>query len=633
MKNNLFSILYVITMILLAGIVVFNEVFFKDNVLEAKNDNNQLIRLAARQEMLSQKISKAAVSMHYSGDRSEKNYTSFKNEVGRTLTEWEEVHDAIVEGSETYGIEAQTENDLIGQKLEELKFYKQNMVNAANSLLVLEFNARDKKILLQASINDILQSERKYLPIMREITDYLYEESQVARTGYNLTEYVLFGSFVGIFLIQALFIFRPTVNLAGKNFLSANKAYQKLKKSEEDLRKSYDNQISINKELNRNKKQLEQKNEQLEASEKKLLKSTKEQIAINEKLINAQKELETAYEKLQTTEEEIREMADKQLEDNEKLFLAEKKMKELLEKEQSATANLNEAMERLKGTQSQLVHSEKMASLGQLTAGIAHEINNPINFIYNGISSIKMSLESVKEVLEKYSELDEGADPAELKEEILELKEDVEYEELLDDLDEILNDVNYGAVRTIEIVKGLRVFSRLDEEESKPALINENIDATLTLLKNKTKNKITISKFYDDSLGEIECYPGQLNQVYMNILNNAIQAMPDDAKDPEIQIYTENVEAENRAVIRIKDNGIGIPEEIKQRIFEPFFTTKAVGVGTGLGMSISYGIIEKHGGSIQLNSEVGVGTEFVITLPKVLDKKKGKKDVVSADKK
>ncbi len=632
MKNNLFSILYVITMILLAGIVVFNEYYFKDKLLSDGNDNNQLIKLAARQEMLSQKLSKAAVSMEYSGDRSEKNYTSFKNEVGRVLTEWEEVHNAFIEGSETLGISSQADNDAVAAKLEELKFYKQNMVNAANSLIVLDFKARDKKILLQASINDILQSERKYLPLMQDITDMYYEASIVTRSGYDWTQYVLFASFVGIFLIQGLFIFRPTVNLAGKNFLSANKAYQKLKKSEEDLRKSYESQILANKELNRSKKELEKKNEQLEASEKKLLKSTKEQIAINEKLIEAQKELESAYEKLQHTEEEIREMADKQLEDNEKLFLAEKKMKELLEKEQQATASLNQAMERLKGTQSQLVHSEKMASLGQLTAGIAHEINNPINFIYNGISSIKMSLESVKEVLEKYSELDEGADPNQLKEEILELKEDVEYDELLDDLDEILNDVNYGAVRTIEIVKGLRVFSRLDEEESKPAFINENIDATLTLLKNKTKNKITVSKFYDDTIGEIECYPGQLNQVYMNILNNAIQAMPEDKKDPEIQIYTENLD-ENNVVIRIKDNGCGIPDEIKQRIFEPFFTTKAVGVGTGLGMSISYGIIEKHGGKIELNSEVNVGTEFVITLPKKIEKKKGNKDVVTADKK
>ncbi len=633
MKNNLFSILYVITMVLLAGIVVFNEYYFKNKLLTDGNDNNQLIKLSARQEMLSQKLSKASVSMEYSSDRSKNNFENFQRELGRTLTEWEEVHTAFIDGSETLEINSQSENDEVAAKLEELKFYKQNMVNAANSLLVLKYSARrDNQILLQASINDILQSERKYLPLMADITDIYYDASLVTRTGYDYTELVLFASFIGIFLIQGFFIFRPTVNLAGKNFLSANKAYQKLKKSEEDLRKSYESQILANKELNRSKKELEKKNEELEASEKKLLKSTKEQIAINEKLIEAQKELESAYEKLQGTEEEIREMADKQLEDNEKLFLAEKRMKDLLEKEQKATASLNQAMERLKGTQSQLVHSEKMASLGQLTAGIAHEINNPINFIYNGISSIKMSLESVKEVLEKYSELDEGADAAELKEEILELKEDVEYDELLDDLDEILNDVNYGAVRTIEIVKGLRVFSRLDEEESKPAFINENIDATLTLLKNKTKNQITVSKFYDDTIGEIECYPGQLNQVYMNILNNAIQAMPEDRKDPEIQIYTENLD-ENTVSIRIKDNGCGIPEEIKQRIFEPFFTTKAVGVGTGLGMSISFGIIEKHGGKIELNSEVGVGTEFVITLPKKIAKKKGNQDVVTADKK
>ncbi|MEL7146323.1 MAG: ATP-binding protein, partial [Bacteroidota bacterium] len=530
------------------------------------------------------------------------------------------------------GINYAINDSEIDALFEQAKFYKVEIENSANSMLFVDYgNSSDGRLQLQGWTNSILKYEASLTEFTRGMADRFLEMSETSIGRYGLLTWVLLGAFVVIMLIQALFIFRPTVNLAGRNFLSANKAYQKLKKSEEDLRKSYDSQIAVNKELKRSKKQLEVKNSQLEESEKKLLRSTKEQISINEKLLKTQRDLEGAYKKLQGSEQEIRELADKQLEDNEKLFLAEKKMKDLLAKEQSATRNLNEAMERLKGTQSQLVHSEKMASLGQLTAGIAHEINNPINFIYNGISSIKMSLESVKEVLEKYSELDEGADPAELKEEILELKEDVEYEELLDDLDEILNDVNYGAVRTIEIVKGLRVFSRLDEEESKPALINDNIDATLTLLKNKTKNKITVSKFYDETLGEIECYPGQLNQVYMNILNNAIQAMPDDRDNPEIQIYTENVD-DNTAVIRIKDNGCGIPDDVKSRIFEPFFTTKPVGVGTGLGMSISYGIIEKHGGKIELNTEVNKGTEFVITLPKTIDKERSKEDVYSLKK-
>ncbi|MEL6562325.1 MAG: ATP-binding protein [Bacteroidota bacterium] len=632
MKNNLFTILYVITILMIIGVVVTNEYYFQNDVLRSKDENNRLINLANDQPLMVQKIAKSAAAMNYAYGRSEKNYNIAQSEIETSIGEFSKIYEGIRDGSKELGINTKITDSEILTLLENSKFYKSEIENSANSLLFVKFtDGNDGRLKLQRFTNDILVSEKNLTDFTKQMADRFLELSETSVGRYGLLSWVLLGALLVILLIQSLFIFRPTVNLAGKNFLSANKAYQKLKKSEEDLRKSYDSQITVNKELKRSKKQMEIKNAQLEESEKKLLKSTKEQISINEKLLKTQKDLEGAYQKLQNSEQEIRELADKQLEDNEKLFLAEKKMKDLLAKEQAATKNLNDAMERLKGTQSQLVHSEKMASLGQLTAGIAHEINNPINFIYNGISSIKMSLESVKEVLEKYSELEEGADPEELKEDIIELKEDVEYDELLDDLDEILNDVNYGAVRTIEIVKGLRVFSRLDEEESKPALINENIDATLTLLKNKTKNQITISKFYDETLSEIECYPGQLNQVYMNILNNAIQAMPDDRDNPEIQIYTENVD-DNTAVIRIKDNGCGIPDEVRERIFEPFFTTKPVGVGTGLGMSISYGIIEKHGGKIELNTEVGKGTEFVITLPKRIDKTKNKEDVYSLKK-
>jgi signal transduction histidine kinase len=382
------------------------------------------------------------------------------------------------------------------------------------------------------------------------------------------------------------------------------------------LKISFAKQKHVNKQLILSRKELEGKNSKLQESESKLLKSTEEQIVINKRLIGAQSELKIAYQRLQESEEEIRDLADKQLVDNEKLFLAEKKLMETLRDEQESRKELESAMKTLKGAQSQLVHSEKMASLGQLTAGIAHEINNPINFISSGMNSMKMSIDSLKEIVEAYSRLEEGEDPKALIEEILDLKEEHEYEELMEEIDDLVKDINYGVTRTIEIVKGLRIFSRLDEEEAKSANINENIDATLTLLKNKTKNRITVSKFYDEKMDDIECFPGQLNQVFMNILNNAIQAIPEDQKDPEITIYTED--EENSVVIRLKDNGIGMSDEIKNRIWEPFFTTKEVGVGTGLGMSITFGIIEKHNGQIELVSEVGKGTEFVITLPKKL---------------
>ena len=402
-----------------------------------------------------------------------------------------------------------------------------------------------------------------------------------------------------------------------------------MKKSEQELRLSYEKQKKANKQLLISRHQLAANLKRLKESETKLLKSTQEQIEINDKLILAQGELKDAYSKVQKSEEEVRQMAEKQLEDNEKLFFAEKQVKEALELEKKRREELNVVLENLKGAQSQLVHSEKMASLGQLTAGIAHEINNPINFISSGMKSIEFTIDAVKEILNKYDELEKGIDRAdEILKEVKSLKEDHEYDEIMSELDVMIRDVNYGVTRTIEIVKGLRVFSRLDEEEMKRANINENLDATLVLLRNKTKNKVKLSKFYDEKMHEIDCYPGQLNQVFMNIINNAIQAIPDEREDGEISLYTE--ETPTDIVIRIKDNGVGIPDDVRNRIWEPFFTTKAVGVGTGLGMSISYSIIEKHHGKIELESEVGKGTEFIITVPRVAkDMQKNKETIES----
>ncbi len=320
----------------------------------------------------------------------------------------------------------------------------------------------------------------------------------------------------------------------------------------------------------------------------------------------AKEQVEAALQKAKESESKMRQIAEEQLMVSEKLMMAEKDLQDALQKERSSSSMLKE-------TQSQLVNNEKMASLGQLTAGIAHEINNPINFVYNGIDTLKITMDEMFTIINKLREINDTSNMEDF-EELIELKKDLEIDELAEDIDALVSDIKKGAVRTIEIVKGLRVFSRLDEEEQKSANINENLDATLVLLKNKTKDNVEIKKLYDDTLGEIDCFPGQLNQVFMNILSNAIQAFPEDQKEKKIWIYTESLE--KSVNIRIKDNGMGIPEDVKKRIFEPFFTTKPVGVGTGLGLSISYGIIEKHNGEIYVESEQGKGTEFVITLPK-----------------
>ena len=269
---------------------------------------------------------------------------------------------------------------------------------------------------------------------------------------------------------------------------------------------------------------------------------------------------------------------------------------------------LGAALENLRQSQYHLIQSEKMASLGQLVAGIAHEINNPVNFISAGVESLNANIGEIGQVLDIYHKITPLNVETKLKE-IEELKEKIEYKEAIIEIDKLISSIKNGTKRTTEIVKGLRTFSRLDEDTLKMADIHEGLDSTLVLLHNKYKNRIKIVKNYSN-IPLIECYPGQLNQVFMNILANAVDAIADKGT---INIATSII---NELVqIRIKDTGRGIPENLKEKIFEPFYTTKEVGMGTGLGLSISHGIIEKHKGSINFKSEVGKGSEFIISLP------------------
>ncbi|GAB4239879.1 MAG: hypothetical protein Tsb0034_16020 [Ekhidna sp.] len=632
LKKDLYANLYILTALILTGSVAYYVFVLQKDITDSFNQDPRIVQVSASQSTKGQQIVKNVIGMGYA--RNQNQYNFFKNELRRVFPEWQKGHQALVNGSEELNIEQPVQTDEYVQLLEDLKFLFFDINSNTLNVLDLPFteNRVDTDInyaALRRSIQQLVNSIRDYQEATDNITDYFVENAQNRGASLGLAEYVGFSAFIIIFIVQGIFIFRPLVKLASDNYLSANKAFIKVKKSEQQLKINFQKQKLINKKLFLSRKELEEKNQKLIESEAKLLKSSEEQIKINERLIAAQDELNLAYKKLQDSEVEIRELADKQLQDNEKLFLAEKKLQSILEQEQKSKEELANALNSLKSAQSQLVHSEKMASLGQLTAGIAHEINNPINFISSGMVSLKMSIEAMREIAEEYTRIDDGDDPEEVLESVKELKEEHEYDEIVDELDDLINDINYGVQRTIEIVKGLRVFSRLDEEEVKNANINENIDATLTLLRNKTKGKIEITKHYDESMNEIECYPGQLNQVFMNILNNAVQAMPDEKKDGEITIYTE--EAENEVYIRIKDNGVGIPDEIKDRIWEPFFTTKEVGVGTGLGMSITYGIVEKHGGKIDLTSEVGKGTEFVITLPKKVVVAKKKEEQVAEE--
>ncbi|OKH19380.1 ATP-binding protein [[Limnothrix rosea] IAM M-220] len=279
--------------------------------------------------------------------------------------------------------------------------------------------------------------------------------------------------------------------------------------------------------------------------------------------------------------------------------------------------DLEKTLKKLKQTQSHLVQSAKMSSLGELVAGVAHEINNPVNFIYGNISHIEDYTQTLIKILEAYRQVYQEP-PAE----VTDLCQEVDLEFTLEDLPAVVNSIQVGANRIKDIVVSLRNFSRLDEANFKTVDVHEGIDNTILILQNRLKAKpdqseIKIQKRYGD-LPKIECYPGQLNQVFMNILSNAIDAIIDSKKSKNgiITISTTAILSEREILITIRDNGCGMDEETCSRIFDPFFTTKDVGKGTGLGMSISYQIItERHHGSLICKSQQGVGTEFDILLP------------------
>jgi len=272
---------------------------------------------------------------------------------------------------------------------------------------------------------------------------------------------------------------------------------------------------------------------------------------------------------------------------------------------------LNDLIEKTQSMQEQMINSEKMASLGQLTAGIAHEINNPINFVSSNISPLKTDLNELKELCKKYKSLHDAENIEEILKEIEEYRNDIDPDFLYNEIETLTNGIEEGAERTKKIVLGLRSFSRIDEDEFKTVDIHEGIDSTLMLLQNKIKNRIEVHKNFGE-LPLIECMPGKLNQVFMNIINNASEAIADKG---DIFITTTVNNKKNVVLISIKDNGVGMKELVKRRIFEPFFTTKEIGKGTGLGMAISFGIIEKHNGKISLESQENKGSEFIITLP------------------
>jgi adenylate cyclase len=295
----------------------------------------------------------------------------------------------------------------------------------------------------------------------------------------------------------------------------------------------------------------------------------------------------------------------------------------LEEKVEERTLKLKQALKELRATQSHLIQTEKMAALGQMVAGVAHEINNPTNFIYGNIKPAKDYINDLLTLISAYQEFYPDPLP-----EIEELIEDIDLDYLKDDFYKILDSIQKGAQRIKDVVESLKIFARLDESEIKKVDIHEGINSTLMILNNRLQQEndlnIKIIKDYGD-IPKIQCYAGQINQVFMNILVNSIDALEEKQHqendknqkyNPNLITITTKMKDENHILISILDNGIGIPESVKEKIFDPFFTTKVVGKGSGLGLSTTHTIIfEQHQGNIYCNSTLGKGTEFIIELP------------------
>jgi len=297
---------------------------------------------------------------------------------------------------------------------------------------------------------------------------------------------------------------------------------------------------------------------------------------------------------------------------------AEEALQESELRERNKSQELETTLAQLKLTQARLLLSEKMASLGSLVAGIAHEINNPTSFIYGNIDIAQSYSKDLLYLITLYQK--HYPEPAI---EISKQTSDIDLDFIVKDFPNLLDSMNQGVSRITQIVQSLKDFSHLDEATCKCVDIHAGIDNTVLLLQHRInqvphRKKIHIIKEYTQ-LPKVECYPKKLNQVFMNLLSNAIDALEEaiaknNILDPQIRIVTET--SDDKAVIRIADNGIGINQDVKERLFDPFFTTKEVGKGTGMGLAVSYQIIvDNHQGELQYISELGKGTEFIISIP------------------
>jgi signal transduction histidine kinase len=308
------------------------------------------------------------------------------------------------------------------------------------------------------------------------------------------------------------------------------------------------------------------------------------------------------------------------LRENEKLIteqniVLEQKVGERTLELRDTNDELHITLYNLKNTQTQLVNAEKMASLGQLTAGIAHEINNPINFVSANVKPLKMDIDDLLSLINKYETITPHETTVHQFKEIEAFRKEIDIDYLKKEMEALLLGIEDGAKRTAEIVSGLKNFSRLDESEIKEANINEGIESTLILLKSAVPQNTEVITHLG-KIPVIECLPGKLNQVFMNLFSNALYAISHQKSNEINKLIITSYLYDEHVCVSIEDTGIGMTPEVKAKIFDPFFTTKDVGEGTGLGMSIVFKIIESHGAKIEVESEFGIGTKILLILNK-----------------
>ena len=304
--------------------------------------------------------------------------------------------------------------------------------------------------------------------------------------------------------------------------------------------------------------------------------------------------LKEAYDEIATSEEELRQRTEE--------------LNTLNDNLESQKRELENTILKLREAQDQLVQAEKMASLGVLVAGIAHELNNPINYLSTGGEGLRIIIEDVLKVVNRYNEITADNISVKLKE-INDLKDEVDFDALLTDMTKMTTNINMGAEQASDIIRGLKSFSRMDSGMLSDYDVHNGIDNVLLMLYNTFKYRIKVVKKYGN-IPEIECYPAKLGQVFMNLISNAIQAI-----DGEGEVVISTSLEQNEVIVEVKDSGIGIPDGVNNRLFEPFFTTKDTGQGTGLGLSISLGIMEDHNGRIEYFNNKEVGATFRIYIP------------------